>query len=106
EAGTLEAAAGVTRSLYAQLDRLSKVPPVAERFADTHVVDVGCTGTLAHYCANVYEAVRFGLAHHKKMLVVTQPYLSDRHREQQAQLRAMLAARFVNNRDVGYADLG
>jgi hypothetical protein len=106
KAGTLEAAARVSTTLYAQLDRLSKVPPVAETFADVHVVDVGCTGSLAHYCASVYEAVRFGLEHHKKMLVVTQPYIGDRHREQQAQLRAMLAARFANNSDVGYADLG
>jgi hypothetical protein len=106
QAGTLDAAAAVTRSLYAQLDRLSKVPPVAATFADVHVVDVGCTRSLAHYCASVYEALRFGLEHHKKMLVVTQPYISDRHREQQTELRAMLAARFGNNPDVAYADLG
>ena len=106
QAGTLDAAAAVTRSLYAQLDRLSRVPPVASTFADVHVVDVGCTGSLAHYCASVYEAIQFGLEHHKKMLVVTQPYLSDRHREQQTQLRAMLAARFGNEPAVAYANLG
>lgn len=106
KARTLEAALGVTRHLYAQLDRLSTVPPVAGTFADVHVVDVGCTGSLAHYCASVYEAIRFGLGHHKKMLVVTQPYLTDRHREQQAQLRSMLAARFGNDPAVAYANLG
>jgi hypothetical protein len=105
-AGTLEAASRVSATLNAQLDHFSKVPPVAATFADVHVVDVGCTGSLAHYCASVYEAVRFGVEHHKKVLVVTQPYLSDRHREQQTQLRAMLAARFANEPAVAYVNLG
>ena len=106
KAGTLEAAVRVSNRLYQQLDRLAKVPPVAGTYADVKVVDVGCPGSLAHYCASVYDAVRFGLEHHKKVLVVTQPYISDLHRTQQAHLRAMLASRFRNNPSVGYADLG
>jgi hypothetical protein len=106
QAGTLEAAARVSTTLYAQLDRVSKVPPVAATFADVHVADVGCPGRHAHYCASVYEAIRFGLEHHKRILVVTQPYLNDRHREQQAYLRSMLASRFKNDPNVAYADLG
>ena len=105
-AGTLEAAWRVSATLNAQLDRLATVPPAADSFADVHVADIGCTGSLAHYCASVHDAIKFGLEHGKKVLVITQPYISERHREQQAQLRAMLAARFGNEPAVAYVNLG
>ena len=106
KAGTLEAAAQVSRTLYAQLDRLSSVAPATRTFDDVHVAGRGCTGETAHYCAAVYDAIQYSLGHHKKVLVVTQPYFSETHRAQQAQLRSMLTANFSGNRDVGYADLG
>jgi hypothetical protein len=105
-AGTLDAAARVSTTLYGQLDRLSKVPAVTPTYADVRVSDVGCSGDEIHYCASVSDAIEYGLKHRKKILVVTQPYISARHRDQQRQLRAMLASRFGNRRDVGYADLG
>lgn len=106
KAATLETAAVVSAVLYKQLDHLSTVAPVSETFADVHVADRGCSGHTAHYCASVYDAIRFALDHHKKVLVVTQPYISDGHREQQAQLRTMLASHFAGNPNVGYVDLG
>ena len=105
-AGALDAAAVVTRSLNAELDRFSQVPAAAVTYADVHVEDVGCAPRWAHYCASVHDAVRFVLDHRKKVLIVTQPYVSDAHRQQQRELRSMLRARFGSNPDVGYADLG
>lgn len=105
-AGALEAAAVVNRSLNVQLDRLSKVPKVAATYADVHVQDLGCAARWAHYCASVHDAVQFALDHHKKVLVVTQPYISALHHEQQQEMRAMLAGRFGKNPDVAYANLG
>src|SRR5262249_28525994 len=77
-----------------------------KEYRDVKVEDVGCTGDWRHYCASMDRAIRFLLARHKKALVVTQPYKADGHRAQQAQLRAMLAARYGGNRSVGYANLG
>ena len=105
-ASALETAATINKSLNAQLDQLSKVPPVAATYADVHVADYGCLPRWAHYCASVHDAVRFALDHHKKVLVATQPYVSDMHREQQREMRSMLARRFGAYADVAYADLG
>jgi len=105
-ASTLEAAAHVSQTLNQQLDRFSKQPPATRSFEDVHVDDLGCHGEWAHYCASVRDGVRFAVDHMRKVLVVTQPYISDRHREQQTELRTMLTARFGGDRRVGYADLG
>ena len=105
-ASTLEAAAQVSQSLNAQLDRFSRVPAVKASFAEVRVDDLGCRGEWAYYCASVRDGIRFALDHRKKVVVATQPYISDRHREQQAELRTMLAARFGNDPRVRYADLG
>jgi hypothetical protein len=75
-------------------------------FADVRVADLGCRGDWAHYCASVRDGIRFALERGKKVLVVTQPYISERHREQQAELRNMLAAQFGRERSVGYVNLG
>jgi hypothetical protein len=105
-ASTLEAAAHVSRTLDDQLDRFSKERAAVASFADVQVDDLGCHGEWAHYCASVRDGIRFALEHNRRVLVVTQPYISDRHREQQAELRAMLAAWFGGDRRVSYTDLG
>lgn len=105
-AGALEAAARVSKSLNAQLEYLSTVPPVAATFADVHVADLGCARRWAHYCASVHDAVRFALDHRKKVLVVTQPYGSDTHREQQREMGSMLQTYFGGDPNVGYTNLG
>jgi hypothetical protein len=51
-------------------------------------------------------AIDYGLTNHKKVVVMTQPYISPAHREQQAELRAMLAARYGKNDQVLYVNLG
>jgi len=105
-ASTLEAAAHVSKSLNEQLDRFAKVPKATATSEDVHVDNLGCGLEFAHYCASVRDGIRFALDRGKKVLVVTQPYLSDRHRQQQADLRAMLATRFRNDPRVAYANLG
>jgi hypothetical protein len=105
-ASTLEAAAHVSMSLNEQLDRFAKRPKATAMFEDVHVDDLGCAVEFAHYCASVRDGIRFALDRGKKVLVVTQPYISDRHRQQQANLRAMLAAQFRDNTRVGYVNLG
>jgi lysophospholipase L1-like esterase len=105
-ASTLEAAAHVSLSLNEQLDRFAKQPKATAMSKDVHVDDLGCAVEFAHYCASVRDGIRFALDRGKKVLVVTQPYLSDRHRQQQTNLRAMLAAQFSNHTRVGYVNLG
>jgi hypothetical protein len=105
-ASTLEAAAHVSKSLNEQLERLAKAPKATATFEEVHVDDLGCGSHWAHYCASVRDGVRFALDHGKKILVVTQPYIDDRHRAQQAALRSMLAAQFPDNRSVAYTNLG
>ncbi len=105
-ASTLEAAAHVSRSLDEQLDRLSRPARATASFEDVRVDDLGCRGDWAHYCASVRDGIRFALEHDKRVLVVTQPYINDRHREQQAELRSMLVARFGRDRNVRYVNLG
>ena len=61
--------------------------------------------TSGFYCNSVKSAVAFARAKRKVVFVVTQPYINDRHREQQAELAAMLARRFPDP-DVHRIDLG
>jgi len=105
-ASTLAAAAHVSMTLNEQLDRFAKQPKATATVEDVHVDDLGCTLEFAHYCASVRDGIRFALDRGKKVIVVTQPFLSDRHREQQADLRKMLASQFSNNPRLAYVNLG
>ena len=105
-ADALDAAGAISRSLTEQLGRFSKAPPAATSFANLHVKDYGCALVSAYYCASVHDAVQFALDHHKKVLVVTQPYINNAHRAQQHDMSAMLASQFGGNAAVGYVDLG
>jgi len=105
-AGAMETARDIGDALSKQLERASKVAPASLDYLHLKVPYVGCNWPWEHYCGSVYEAVTFALAHHRKVLVVTQPYVSDWHREQQEELRTMLDAWFGKNPNVAYADLG
>jgi hypothetical protein len=105
-ATTLEAAARISKTLNEQLDRFAKRPKATATFEEVHVDNLGCASENAHYCASVRDGIRFALDRGKKVLVVTQPYISDHHRQQQADLRAMLATQFQGNTSVAYANLG
>lgn len=58
------------------------------------------------YCDCMQAAVHFARSRGKIVFVVTQPYISEHHREQQAELQRMLHDRFVGNPGVFYVNLG
>jgi lysophospholipase L1-like esterase len=65
-----------------------------------------CADHARHYCDAVRAGIEAALARGARVLVVTQPYVSDTHVEQQRQLVAMLRARYASEPRVGYLDLG
>lgn len=65
-----------------------------------------CPGRWAFYCQNVALAVEDARRARKPVLVVTQPYINDIHRDQQRALAQMLAARFGGDPLVKHVNLG
>lgn len=58
------------------------------------------------YCDHVYEAVQMTLQKGKRVLIVTEPYISDKHVAQQKSLEAILQMRFPNQPHLRYLNLG
>ncbi len=58
------------------------------------------------YCDQVSEAVQMALQNGKRVLIVTEPYISDGHVAQQKSLEAMLQRRFPNQPHLRYLNLG
>jgi len=83
--------------------RLGKLTDVDVQKSDT--VDAGC-GRWSAYCGAVEDAVQHALAAGQRAIVVTQPYFSDAHVEQQRALASMLNQRFGNDPRVRYVNLG
>jgi hypothetical protein len=104
-ASTLEAAANVSKALDRQLSRFSEAPRAVGRDR-VRIADLGCLPRWGFYCTAVYDGIRFARAHHKRVLVVTQPYIDDRHVAQQNELRRMLASQFGSDPEVRYVNLG
>jgi lysophospholipase L1-like esterase len=98
-AGALNAAAAVSENLERQIGRLSENPP-------TPSVDEQCVPQWKQYCGAVRDAVASALARDRRVLFVTQPYASDSHVEQQANVLAMLRARFGGDSRLQFVDLG
>ena len=98
-AGAMSAVADATKGLSSDFANLSPVP------ADPAVADE-CIEKWRRYCGSVRDAVSWALARNKKVIFVTQPYLSDAHVEQQVNVAAMLAARFGGDDRVEYVNLG
>jgi hypothetical protein len=97
--GAMRAVAAVTGDLAGQVGGLTPVPANAPK-------DGECIETWTRYCGSVRDAVAWALAHDKRVIVVTQPYVSDAHKEQQANVAAMLKARFGAEPRVAYVNLG
>ncbi len=108
QAGVLNAAADVARSLESQLGRVVTEPD--------HRVDdrgnTGCRSPWGPYCQSIATAVEFVRAGGAQALVVTQPYLAVSpdvraiHVSQQGEMREMLSRRFGGDAAVQYVDLG
>lgn len=98
----LETALGVSRSLERQLGRLSD-----ETKPTTPAVSaVGREDPWTHYCRAIHAAVEYVLNRDKRVVVVTQPYISDRHVEQQRNIVGMLQERFGDHPRLHYVNLG
>jgi hypothetical protein len=98
-AGAMSAVADATRGLGSESGALSPVPP-------NPAIDDQCIEKWRRYCGSVREAIDWALAHDKRVIFVTQPYVSDAHIEQQANVAAMLHARFGHDPRVRYLNLG
>jgi len=97
----LEASVQVSRSLEHQLGRLTDADRV-----EKEVGTALCSEQWAFYCERVYSAVNLALQTGKLVVVVTEPYISDQHVEQQKEMSNMLRQRFQSPLDVAYVNLG
>ena len=98
-AGALSAVAEATRGLSSDFNNVSPVP------ADPAVAGE-CIEKWRRYCGSVRDAVSWALDRGKHVIFVTQPFLSDAHIEQQANVAAMLGQRFGGDDRVQYVNLG
>jgi hypothetical protein len=101
-ASTLDAALRVSEVLARQLDRFAQKAPHTGSVATA----AGCGAPWTHYCGAVAEAVEYALAAGKRVLIVTQPYVSERHMDQQSGLATMVGDRWGGHRLVRYVDAG
>jgi lysophospholipase L1-like esterase len=65
-----------------------------------------CPKEWQFYCKEIYETADLVLKRGKRVLVVTEPYISDHHVEQQRALEAMLKQRFAGQPHLRYLNLG
>lgn len=105
-ATALDAAAAIAESLGRQFEGVGANDDAP---SSSHS-DLGCASPWVTYCESVSRAVRFALAHGKRVVVATQPTLVDprvrpRHQSQQHALADMLARHFANESRVAYVDL-
>jgi hypothetical protein len=99
-AAALGAAADVAESLERQLGKLS---PQGQR--PVFALDADC-GRWNHYCTSIAAAVDYSLEQNTRVLVITQPYIDDRHVGQQRQMAHMLTVRFPGEARMRHVDLG
>ena len=83
--------------------RLGQLTDVGVRRSE--VVEAGC-GQWSQYCGAIEDAVHHALDRGQRVIVITQPYLSDAHVDQQRALAAMMARQFGGNVRVRYVNLG
>ncbi len=68
--------------------------------------DGTCPAEWQFYCQQIYDVTDLALKHGKRVLVVSEPYISDKHVEQQRALEAMLKHRFEGQAHLRYLNLG
>ena len=102
-ATALETATSISDSLERQLTE--RLPESESVFTDLGEEAPSCS-YWRRYCGEMVEAVRYVLDRDKLALVVTQPYRSERHREQQTLLSAFLREQFKGAANLHFANLG
>ncbi|MBY0493454.1 MAG: SGNH/GDSL hydrolase family protein [Cyanobacteria bacterium] len=98
-AGALRAVAAVTGDLAGKVGGLTPTPVNAPAEGE-------CIEMWKRYCGSVRDAISWARARHKPVIFVTQPYVSDLHKEQQASVAAMLKSHFGADAGVAYVNLG
>ena len=98
KAGALDAAANVSRKLNDQLSRPSG------QSAFQPLEDCSVRGVF--YCGCVRVAIEYATTNNHHVFVVSQPYISPDHIQQQHELASMIAKRFGSSRNVTYVNLG
>jgi len=68
--------------------------------------EMGCGVQWAVYCGAIEDAVVHVVERHQRAIVISQPYVSDLHINQQTALATMMAQRFGGNPHVRYVNLG
>ncbi len=101
KAAALEIGATIAFSLERQLGRLTDPTKLEVQYANA-----GCGKRWAFYCDSIHAAVKLGLEMNKRVIVVTQPFISDGHVAQQKVLVNMLKERFGDHRGLRYLNLG
>jgi hypothetical protein len=101
-AKALEAAAATAQSLEQQLGRLTADPESLREVTPT----TGCLERWQHYCGAQADAITAARARDRAVLVVTQPYISDQHVDQQRALVGMLANNYGRDPQVAHANMG
>jgi lysophospholipase L1-like esterase len=99
-AAALKSVADIGVAIERRFGQLTKTTSVV-----SGVNEEGC-GRWTQYCGAVYDAVLHTVATGKNAIVVTQPYISDLHIDQQTALARMLARRFPGEPHVRYLNLG
>ena len=99
-ATALETAVSLGDSLKTQLDKIA--PRASERAVHSAI----CSSRWNFYCESIYNAVSYIISRGKTVLVVTQPYIHDLHRDQQKVLADMLHEQFSSESNVYYSNLG
>ena len=99
-AGAMKATADIALGLEHRFGRLTPGEPVAGT-----VYETSC-GRWSRYCGAIDAAVRLARQRGQRAIVVTQPYLSDLHVEQQQALAANLQREFGGDSQVRYVNLG
>lgn len=99
-ASALKSAADIGVALERRLGQLTDVG-----VRRSQKVEADC-GRWSVYCGAVEEAVTHAREHHQRVVVITQPYFSDLHVDQQLALSAMIARRFGSDPGVRYVNLG
>ena len=88
-------------ALEEQLGKLTGSPPPTSTEPAAE-----CPAESQFYCEHIYAAANMALRKGKLVLIVGEPYISDRHIVQQSSLENMLRARFSGQPNVRYLNLG
>ena len=110
-ATALETAVKISESLDRQFKSGEKIIEEGD-WGHRLVVDggssegVGCEELFKHFCGEMYLAISFAIDRGKTVLMVTQPYISATHREQQDLLHGFLERRFRGDPRLRFASMG